>query len=286
MKIEIGRLSESLSRGLRVWRDELGTTLSWWVWNIPYHFISILIGVLIYYYYAQAFGGRSSLFGDNFIAYIIMGLMVNAFLDVSMSAYYHAITALYSGRVGIGGLALSRIDYFYLANISPYYFISARVAYQYITQAIIAALYLVVGAFFFKFSISLGANLWLALLLLVLGVLACSGIGLISASMYWIADVYVGVEPIVWSIRVLVPLVSGVYVPLKVLPPWVKSISLLLPQTYVISGVRRVLLSNVSLQEVLPNIITLIIFSVILIPTGIMMLKYSLYLAKKRGTIL
>ncbi len=273
----------NLRHVLSFYKEEVSVTTAWWAWNIPFQLASILISLLIYYYYALAFGGYSPLFGENFMTFIIVGLMMNTYLDISMDAYYSAISALYMGKEGIGGLAISRMDYLSLAGISPYVFIFARVSYYYITQTIVFLLYFLAGQFF-GVSIPFLKNLGLIVIAMMLGIIACSGIGLISASMYWLAGSYRGVEPIRWTIRMLVPLLSGIFVPLHVLPESIRAISILLPQTHTLQAVRASL-AGATFSQILPNLGALIIFSVVLVPVGLLLLKYSLNLERKRGTI-
>jgi hypothetical protein len=101
--------------------------------------------------------------------------------------------------------------------VSPLAFIFARVSWRYLMETLIFALYIAAGALFFGFKVSAGANLGLVHCIILLSIAACSGVGLISASMYWLAGAYRGVEPVVWLVRLLAPLAAGIYVPREVL---------------------------------------------------------------------
>lgn len=286
--MQLSRLFESIKRNinhvLAFYIEELTTVSAWWAWNIPFQLLSILIAMLIYYYYAMAFGGSSPYYEGNFMSFIILGLVLNGFLDISMNAYYEAVAALYMGKQGIGGQVISRIDYLYLAEVSPYTFVFARITFAYLTQIIISLLYLSIGLTFgLEFSPS--ASKATATIILLLGVISCSGIGLISASMYWLVGAYRGVEPLRWFVKVLTPLVSGVYIPISALPRKLQLLSLFIPQTYTINGVRMALLHGSNLTQLKLNVTALVLFSVILIPIGLVLLKYSLHTARKRGTI-
>lgn len=275
-------IKSNLRYVLSFYAEEVSVVTAWWAWNVPFHLISILISLLIYYYFALALGGQSHL-AENYLAFIIVGLMVNTYLDTSMDAYYLAVGALYLGKEGFGGVAISRRDYLSLAGISPYVYIFARVSYQYLTQTIVFLLYFLAG-FFLGIRIRPMGDLGLAAAALLLGIVACSGIGLISASMYWLASSYRGVEPIRWTVRTLVPLISGVIVPIHVLPESLQRVSLLLPQTYALRAVRASL-AGADLPHVLPDLKALALFSAVLVPAGLLLLKYSIHLERKRGTI-
>jgi len=283
------RLLEAVKVNLRhlatFYYEEVSNIAVWWVWNIPFQLLQVVFTLLLFKYYALAFGGSSALYGGNFMAFIISGLMVNTLLDSALTVYYEAIGALYLGRVGLGGVHLSRRDYLQLAGVSPLTFVFARVSWRFLMEAVMFALYLVIGVAFFNFPVSTWGDPALAVGIILLGVIACSGLGLISASMYWIAGSYRGVEPISWFVRLAVPLVAGVYVPTEVLPYELRLLGSMLPQTYVISAVREVMLRGAKLPEVAPSLAVLAFQAAVLIPLGLLLLRFSLSLARKRATM-
>lgn len=280
------RIKVNFRHIMNFYRGEIASYGVWWTWNIPFQIISVCISIASYFYFSKLFAARNPIYlkyGDP-ISFIIIGLAVNTFLHVSLTAYYEAISALYGGRMGFGGLRMSRIDYFYLAKISPYTFIIARVSLKYITHTILTLLYIFTGILIFGLKINPQANLHLALTFMALGTLACSGIGLISASMYWLLGTYRGTEPIRWLITLLVPLVSGIYYPIDVLPQELKILSLFLPHTYVVRGVRGALLYGITTSEAIQDLLRLSLFT-LSIPIGIVALRLSFYIARRRGVI-
>jgi hypothetical protein len=196
---ELSSLVERIKVNLRhiaaFYYEEASRIAAWWLWNVPFQLLQILFSLLLFKYYALAFGGSSPLYGGDFMAFIIAGLAINTYMDASLEVYYSSIAALYYGRMGIGGVHLSRRDYLHLAGVSPLAFIFARVSWRYLMETLIFALYIAAGALFFGFRVSAGANLGLVLCIILLSIAACSAVGLISASMYWLAGAYRGVEP-------------------------------------------------------------------------------------------
>ena len=79
--------------------------------------------------------------------------------------------------------------------------------------------------------------------------------------------------------------VSGVYITREALPSWLRIIGEYFPQTYTIEAIRRVLIYRAKMGEVIPHLITLMIMSAVLVPLGVIAIKYSFYLAKKRATM-
>jgi len=265
--------------------EEVSNIAVWWLWNIPFQFLQIFFSLLLFKYFAEAFGGSSPLYGGNFMAYIVSGLMINTYMDASMEVYYHSMAALYHGRMGVGGVHLSRRDFLHLAGISPYAFIFARVSWRYLMETLMFALYLLVGVLFFGFHVSAGVDWGVVFLIVLLSVAACSGIGLVSASMYFLAGAYRGVEPIAWFVRLFVPLVSGIYVPRELLPRGLAIVGDILPQTYAVSAMRRVLLGGAVLSGVVAELGVLVLEALVLIPVGVVLLRYSLSLERKRATM-
>jgi len=98
--------------------------------------------------------------------------------------------------------------------------------------------------------------------------------------MYWLIGAYRGTEPIAWFTRLLVPLTAGIYIPREL-----AFLGSLLPQTYAADAIRRTLLMGAALNDVKGDIITLALQASILIPIGIIALKYSLTLERKRATM-
>ena len=257
----------------------------WWMWNLPFQVIQIFFSLLLFKYFALSVGGTTSLYGQNVIVFIISGLMVNTYLDTALNEWYQHLSSLYRGKFATGGTMLSTRDYLYLAGVSPLTYLFAKTSWSFIMDTTLFLSYFLLGVSIFGLHIPPNIDILSILVLLVLGIVACSGLGLISASMYWIAGAYRGVEPIRFFVRLLVPLVAGIYVPREILPRELILIGDLMPHTYVVDGVRRVLFKGASLTTLTWNITVLSIQALVLIPLGIIMLKYSLELERARGTI-
>jgi len=268
-----------------VYSTEIAAMSVWWMWNLPFQAIQIAFSLFLFKLLEVALGGSNSLYGGNFVAFIISGLMVNTYLDTALSGWYDALSSIYRGKFATGGVTLSMRDYLYLAGIPPSLYLFAKVSWNFIMATSLFLSYLFLGTFFFGFKLPPHVDYVSLTLLLAIGVVACSGLGLISASMYWIAGAYRGVEPIRFFIRLLVPLVSGIYIPIEILPYELRLVGLLLPHTYVIMGARKVLFKGLGLPFVAGELHVLMLQALVLIPIGVVLLRFSLELERKRGTI-
>jgi ABC-2 type transport system permease protein len=83
----------------------------------------------------------------------------------------------------------------------------------------------------------------------------------------------------------LLLLVSGVYYPINVLPPWMQALSLISPATYVLEGVRAGLLDGATLQGVWPQLWPLLIIGAITLPLGLKIFSWAERYAKRTGKL-
>jgi len=83
----------------------------------------------------------------------------------------------------------------------------------------------------------------------------------------------------------LLLLVSGVYYPVSVLPPWMQTLSLLSPATYVLEGVRAGLLEGATVQQVWAQIWPLLIIGAVTLPLGLKIFNWAERYAKRTGKL-
>ena len=83
----------------------------------------------------------------------------------------------------------------------------------------------------------------------------------------------------------LLLLISGVYYPVSVLPPWMQTLSLISPATYVLEGVRAGLLDGATVEKVWPQIWPLIIIGAITLPLGLKIFDWAERYAKRTGKL-
>jgi ABC-2 type transport system permease protein len=153
--------------------------------------------------------------------------------------------------------------------------------YSFIWASFRVAVYLMLGAFVFDVDMS-NANLIGALLILILTIISFSSFGIMSASFIMIMK---RGDPISWMFTGISGLLGGLYYPISVLPDWLRNISYLLPVTYSLEGMRLALLKGYSLSELMPNIVALVIFSIIMLPLSILIFGYAVKRAKIDGTL-
>jgi len=269
-------------------RQTLNIRYAYFVWVFPFEMLDLLIALFSWYFFALTFGGRSELlapYGGDFISYLILGIVFNRYLGYNIGQIYCIIQSIYAPMHGTGVQKLSFADHLVLFNVSLSKWVAARIIWDYLMISIRAMIYIIIG-----FGLGMKSATFINypgfVLVFILGLIATIGIGLISASMYWIIGVYRGREPIQWFIHTFSGLVSGVYFPPEILPEWLYKIGLLFPQTYALRALRLALVSGYPLEKLLPDISILTIQCIFLLPLGIMCIRYSLELARRKGTLI
>jgi ABC-2 type transport system permease protein len=152
-----------------------------------------------------------------------------------------------------------------------------------VTYAILrAGLIFVVVASIFGVDLS-HANVGTALTVVVVGSVSVIGLAMVAAVLPLLFTER-GAQ-MTFVIHSSLLLISGVYSPTEVLPPWLQMLSPLSPMTYVLQGVRAGLLGGASVAEVQAELGILTVFGVILVPLGLWVFRAAERYAKRTGKL-
>lgn len=144
------------------------------------------------------------------------------------------------------------------------------------------ALYIAWAAILFKFPLH-NAN-WLSVVaVLVITLLAFSGLGILSASYVLL---FKRGNPAKWLLVGVSSIVSGVLFPVTILPNWLQFIAKLNPITYALESMRAALLGGKSIIEIWQPLLTLLVFAAILLPLSMTAFAWSLRRTKATGTLM
>jgi ABC-2 type transport system permease protein len=126
-------------------------------------------------------------------------------------------------------------------------------------------------------------SLPLALLVLVLGVIACNAIGTLAASFLIL---FKRGEPVIMIYGLTASVLGGALFPISALPQWIRWLSYAMPHTYVISAERQLLMSSppAGLSAGV-SIAALAAFCLIGLPMALMIFDRSLKLARRLGVL-
>jgi len=143
------------------------------------------------------------------------------------------------------------------------------------------AFYLLLGVLFFKMDLK-GINFLALIAALSLSLIPFVSLGAISAS--FILALKKG-DPISFLFHGASKFLAGAFFPIAILPLWFKKLSALIPLTYSLRALRGVLLVHGTWRDLFPDLLALLVFSVILFPLSVGCFNVSLKMAKQRGSL-
>ena len=153
-----------------------------------------------------------------------------------------------------------------------------------VTQLVSMGMFLLISGIEFAllFGVRYEGNLLLVILMLVAAIPSIYGLGFAFASLVITMK---EANAFVFLVRGVVMIFCGITFPLNVLPGWMQGIAALLPQTYIIHGIRSAALSGADLPALLPDLIALLIFGVVWLAIGYTTFNWMERRARQTGAI-
>jgi ABC-2 type transport system permease protein len=241
-----------------------------------FQILSVFFSITSYYFLAR-FIGNSSIpglqnFGGDYFAFVLIGVALHDYLATSLDAFSRSIRE--SQVAGTLEALLS-------TQASLPTIIVSSAAYPFLWTSFSVVLYLALGVGLFGVHLVSG-NWPAAALFLLLAIVVFSGLGILSASFIM---VFKRGSPIGWVFGWLSWLLGGVLYPVTVMPEWLRGISVLLPITYAIEGMRTALLRPASWAELWKSFGPLLLFALIIVPLSLASFQYATRRARITGTL-
>ncbi len=229
-------------------------------------------------------------YGNNYVSFVVLGLFVHFISYTNLGDPYPRVARIYWGGT-MDLYLLSPLSYF-----TPMLGIMFRGVIDDYPRSILAMLF---GWAFFGAVFSF-EHWGLLLLILILILISTFGIGMVSASSFYLFNFKQQTEPIRFIFQdVIVALTAGYYYPITVLPYPLQILGSFIPHTYALDALRRLMIpggdvtvSVLPLQLALPSVnpVTLDIVALFIISAVFMPLGYYLYIkgiqkARKDGTL-
>lgn len=217
-------------------------------------------------------------YGGSYLAYVMVGVLLNQIGLAALNGPFQTVSdAFWDKRLETYRLSIHGI----WANVVGR--LGWQVLFSTVMQVGALAVLLTIGAF----SARTGPNLGLAILAYLLLIGANAGLGIAGASLFFLLEVKSGQDPVTWTYRYLVLLFSGLYVPLSILPSWLRGVGTVLPQTYAFAAERAILLTGAGLGSplVTKSLLGLAVAAAIVMLWGYAMLTVALRRAERRGGI-
>lgn len=212
--------------------------------------------------------------GGSYVAYVLVGVLVN---QVALSALLNPFTTLSEAFWD------KRLETYRLARHGIWANLIGRLAWQVLFATCMAvaaaALLFAIGAL----TVSPSVQWTLAIMVWLFLIVANAGLGLMGASLFFLLEVKNGQDPITWVYQYLVQIVSGLYIPLSVLPGGLKAVGAVLPQTYAFAGMRLIVLMGSGFGAVAPDIWGLAAGAALALSGGILLVAHSLRRAERHA---
>ncbi|MBD0372357.1 MAG: ABC transporter permease [Pyrinomonadaceae bacterium] len=242
--------------------------------------LSILLMVTALFFVAKTFTGRADCpcaespftqWRDPLAAWIT-GLAVLNYFMTGFSSLANAIRAEQTQGT---------LESVLLTPISVPVVVVASSAWEFVQATLFSFLYLFFGWLFF--GVHFRGSYLLALLFLILTTLVLACLGILSASF---AMVFKRGDPFAVLLGTGSALFSGVFFPTQLLGAGFGTVSRILPPTYGLDGIRRVLIEGQGLSEVSDPLLTLLLFLVALLPFSLWVFSRAIRRAKREGSLI
>lgn len=217
-------------------------------------------------------------YGANYLAYVVIGVLLNQVCLAALNGPFTTISESFWDK---------RLETYRLSVHGIWANLVGRLGWQVLFSTCLQLLALLVILLLGGISIHTSINWFLVVCAFLLLVLSNVGLGVAGASLFFLLEVKSGQDPITWVYNYLVMLASGLYVPLAVLPGWLRGLSGILPQTYGLALMRVLVLTGASWNAptVWANFLPLAIATLLTLGAGVAMLSVALRRAERRSGI-
>jgi|SRR5579884_61650 ABC-2 type transport system permease protein len=274
-------------REYRIWQSYRVNQVLWMT--------NILVTTLLFFLLGRTIVGQApsllgAAYGTNYMSFVVIGVTINIFINTNLSDPYIRIQRSYFNGT---------MDLFLLSPMSVYTPLLGLM-----TKSILddyPRLFFTFGFGMLLFGATFNFAPWpLAFLFTVLFLAAGFGLGLLSASLFYLLDIKKGTEPIQFVVQqLLATLLAGIYYPVTVLPKSLQWVACLIPHTYAYDALRRLLdpgarasVAVLPIQQVLPGLSpvlidggALLLLTVILLPLGAFAYGCGIERARRNGTL-
>lgn len=238
--------------------------------------VQALFGTALFYYVARFVDSpqlRQTLpQTGGYFAFALVGFVFLDYLNAALDTFDRSLEeARDSGT----------LEHLLVTQTSLPAMLAGSALYPFAATTLRIAVYIAWGALFFGFPLH-SAN-WLAVVLvLVVSLLAFSGLGIFSASYLLL---FKRGNPAKWLLLGISSIAGGMLFPVSILPDWLQFLARLNPITYALDAMRAALLGSVRLRDLFPPLGVLLLFASFLLPLSMLSFAAALRRTKSTGTL-
>lgn len=258
-----------------------------WMW-----FLDVLFNTTIVFMLSLLTRGSTldfAPYGSNYVTFVVLGFCVHYISWTNLGDPFARVARIYWGGT-MDLYLLSPVSY-----LTPFLGIMFRSVIDDYPRVVLSLLF---GGVFFGAVYSAG-YVPLDLLFLVLILLSTLGIGMISASSFYLFNFKQNTEPIRFLLQdVIIALAAGYYYPITVLPKPLQILGSFIPHTYALDALRRLIIPGADLTtKVLPlqlrlpfapittDTVALVAMTLVTLPLGSWMYVRGIEKARRKGTL-
>jgi ABC-2 type transport system permease protein len=233
-----------------------------------------VIPALIYFFVAKLVDRSGPNVGGDYYTFVIVGLVGVEILNAGLRSFSNEIDRAV------------RLGWFEMILVEPvrWSLLPFGMSQWPAVQSVIRSLLIL------SVSAGLGAQLDLSGLapsvwVLMLGLAGGLAIGIMSAALKVLAK---SGDPILFVYSLAAQILSGVYFPIELLPGWVRSASWLIPHTYVVAALRRLLMvggDRLLGMELPQALLSLAAFSALALPLALWLYIRAMEYGRKLGVL-
>jgi len=238
--------------------------------------IEALFGAAMFYYVAR-FVDTPALQnalpqGGSYFAFSLVGFIFLDYLNAALDTFDR-------------GLEESRdtgtLEHLLITQTSLPVFVAGSAIYPFVATTLRIVIYVGWAAALFGFPLR-AAN-WLAVLaVLLVALLAFSGLGILSASYLLI---FKRGNPAKWFFLGVSSVAGGMLFPVSILPDWLQLVARLNPVTYALDAMRASLLGGANIGHLWRPLAVLLLFAAVLLPLSMSVFAWALRRTKITGTL-
>lgn len=234
--------------------------------------VGVLAPVFIYFFVGELVGDNPAVGGDYF-TFATLGLSISTMLQAALNSFGGRLQRA-QNRGTFETLLVEPISW----NFLPFAMVQWRIIIGVFS-----------GTLVFLFGLVLGMEIKLSgipgfLLLVFLGVLASMAVGVAAASLMVLAK---RSQPVLGLYGLVASVLAGALFSVDQLPPFLQTLSLAIPHTYVINGARALLMEDPG-TFVVPfktAVIALTVFNIVVFSVGLWLFHRALQYARKMGLL-
>ncbi|MBN1689278.1 MAG: ABC transporter permease [Candidatus Omnitrophica bacterium] len=236
----------------------------------------ILASMLTFFFIAQLFGPQASpyleKYGGDYFPFVLIGLAMAGYQMTGLNSFAGAL----SREIHDGTLEAILITPTSLNTL-----VLSGALWSFLSTSVRLIIYLVLGIFLFNVDIS-GMNAEAAVISIFLTITSLAGLGIISAGFLL---VFKQGSPVSFVLNGVSKLLAGVYFPIAVLPAWLHNFSYCIPLTHSLEAMRGAILNGKDITALANELIILTLFSLVLLPAGMMYFSWAVRKAKRDGSL-